>query len=288
MLSRRAILSVRYTAVSARASKAVGGFLRYVQHRDHSNQGERERGLSGLVRYVAYRDAASPERRLFDRQGTVGSAARRALVKHVSRSIRGLSDERPARAVYRFVLSPEDARGLDLRRLAMAVMAQLEQDAGPGGLPPWIAAEHRNTAHPHIHIVLAARREVAPGRFRELRVSKQRLARMKGALGREIELQRGERRVGRRLEKRLLEAARPSRSQPRRLTGERLRRQLGARPRQGRGRTARHRRRPTLGAVFARMAARYRWELEREAEREAERRLAAAERGQEREREGWE
>ncbi|HEX6513044.1 MAG TPA: hypothetical protein VF157_12125 [Chloroflexota bacterium] len=283
MLSGRAILSVQYTAVSAKAVKSVGGFLSYVQHRDHSNEGERERGLAGLVRYVAYRDAASPDRRLFDRTGTVGSQARQRLVAYVRRSstdVRLTSAGRP-RAVYRFVLSPEDARGLDLRRLAGAVMSQLELDTGPGGVPPWIAAEHRNTAHPHVHIVLAARREVAPGRFRELRVTKQRLANMKLALAREIELQRTPRSLSERLEARLLAAARPTPERARRLTGPELRRRLGRGPQAQGHRPRIARRRLRLDRVFQRMAAQYKREAEREARR------WQRERGQEREME-WE
>jgi hypothetical protein len=207
MLSSRAILSVKYTPVSRLAPKAIGGFLRYVQHRDHHETPERERGVAGLVRYVAYRDAASPDGRLFDRNRTVGTAARGELVRHVRRSLVNVPDTgRPGRAVYRFVLSPEDARGLDLRRAARAVMEQLERDAG-GKLPPWLAAEHRNTAHPHVHIILAARREDSPGRFRELRISPQRLAHMKLSLAHEIERQRAERTRGLPLAQRLLEAA---------------------------------------------------------------------------------
>lgn len=47
MLSRRAILSIQYTAAGPKAGKAVGGFLRYVHYRDHHNLGERDRGVGG-------------------------------------------------------------------------------------------------------------------------------------------------------------------------------------------------------------------------------------------------
>ena len=193
MLSTRAILTVKYTPASAGAGRAVGGFLRYVQHRDHTPPRELEAGVAGLVRYVAYRDAASPEGRLFDREETVGTVARKDLVRYIRRSLDRYDDTgRPGRAAYRFVLSPEDARGLDLRLMARTVMSQLERDTGRP-LPPWIAAEHRNTAHPHVHVILAARREDEPGRFRELRISPRRLARMKESLSHELERQRGER-----------------------------------------------------------------------------------------------
>ena len=40
MRSTKVILAVRYTAasVAGRAGRAVGGFLRYVQYRDHHNE----------------------------------------------------------------------------------------------------------------------------------------------------------------------------------------------------------------------------------------------------------
>jgi hypothetical protein len=192
-MSTRAILTVKYTPASPKVGRVVGGFLRYVQHRDHTPAPERESGIGGLVRYVAYRDAASPEGRLFDREQTVAADARKELVRHVRRSLaRDEDGGRPGRAAYRFVISPEDARGLDLRQIARTVMSQLEQDTGHR-LPPWIAAEHRNTAHPHVHVILAARREEEPGRFRELRISPRRLARMKESLTHELLRQRGER-----------------------------------------------------------------------------------------------
>ena len=116
MLSTRAILSVRYTPAAAGAAKLVGGFLRYVQHRDHHPDPEHEKGIAGLVRYLAYRDKATPQGRLFDAHGTAGDQERLELLKYVRRSLTEPANGRVAkRAVYRFVLSPEDARGLDLR-----------------------------------------------------------------------------------------------------------------------------------------------------------------------------
>ena len=249
MKSTRAILSVRYSPAVGGLGKSVGGFLRYIQHRDHVQRGEEGKGVAGLVRYVAYRDQASPEGRLFSRQGTAGTKERKELVRHVRRSLpdaRPDSRKTPTRAVYRFVLSPEDARGLDLRQLARTTMGRLEQEAGP--LPPWIAAEHRNTAHPHVHIVMAARREVAPGQFRGVMVTRQRLQAMKDATRGEIERQRGERSHSRPLERRLQELLTPTR----------------------------RRRRPTvrlsparqLDRALRRAAARYRYEAELEAERQ--------------------
>lgn len=203
MRSARSVLALRYTPVSIAGGvrKAVGGFLRYVQFRDQHVEPERNGALDAYVRYVAHRDRTSPAGRVFGNDGKRTDGDRRRLVDFVARSTKGLEPkwvlgrdgklEDRQRAVYTFVLSPEDWRGLDLRRIARAAMDQLEAGAGPGGIGPWFAAEHRNTAHHHVHIVLAARREVAPGRFSTLVVSRARLQRMKDAIAHDIEQQRG-------------------------------------------------------------------------------------------------
>jgi hypothetical protein len=200
-----AILSVKVTPVSATGGtrRAIGGFLRYIQHRDHHFDREQVRDVDGLVRYVAFRAAASPQGRLFDADGTVGTAERHALTKHIARSVMGVKPRWvPGRdgqlrdqnlAVYRFVLSPADSRGLDLRGLTRTTMAELRDRLGERAMPPWIAAEHRNTEHPHVHIVMAARRELVPGRYRQVRLTRVRLAAMKEAMWADIERQRGER-----------------------------------------------------------------------------------------------
>jgi hypothetical protein len=199
-MTDRVILAVKYTPVSAPAAvrKAVGGFLRYVQYRDKHADQPADARVSGLLKYVAYRDRATPSGRLFGPGGPAGDAERRDLATFVGRSV-GSTRPRPARdgealgdrrrAVYRFVLSPEHAEGLDLRRLTTAAMSRLEREAGVTGLR-WIAAEHRNTAHPHTHIVLAAMREVGPGNYRGFAINKRRLAAMKEELVLEIARQR--------------------------------------------------------------------------------------------------
>ena len=198
MRSQRFILTLKWNPATsaAGARKAAGGFLRYIQYRDHHEKEERSRDVDGLLRYVAWRDRATATERLFNDKGAAHDRDRQALADFIGRSVKGI-ENRPAgrwpeRACYRLILSPEDARGLDLRRLTGAAMEQLRQDVGTE-LPPWIAAEHRNTAHPHIHVVLAARREEEPGRFRSVLITRARLARMKEAVAREIERERGER-----------------------------------------------------------------------------------------------
>lgn len=197
MRSSRAILSLRYTPVDARGGirQAAGALLRYIHYRDQHVE-EPERGdVDRMLRYVSHRDRSSTKGRLFDRDHVIGDAERRRLGAYVVRSTKGLPPPRRTaskdtrRAIYQMVLSPEEAAGLDLRAVARAAMAQLESDAGK--LPPWIAAEHRNTRHPHVHIVMAARREISPGRFRSVQITRPRLAAMKGAMALEIARQRG-------------------------------------------------------------------------------------------------
>ena len=205
MRSQRSVLALRYTPVSVVGGvrRAVGGFLRYVQYRDQHIEPGPDGVLDAYVRYVAHRDRTSPGGRVFGKRGARSDADRRALIDFVARSTKGLDPKWVTgrdgkrvdrqRAVYTFVLSPEDWRGLDLRRLAGSAMQQLESDAGPSGIGPWFAAEHRNTAHHHVHIVLAARREVTPGHFSTLVINRARLQGMKDAIALEIDRQRCER-----------------------------------------------------------------------------------------------
>ena len=200
MRSTRSVLKLEYTPVSVAGGvgKAVGGYLRYLQYRDQRVEPKRDGGLDAYVRYLEHRDRTSPKGRVFGRDET-RTADRKKLVEYILRSTHDLAPnwvrrrdgtlEDRQRAAYSLVISPDDWRGLDLRKVARACMNQLELDAG--GLGPWFAAEHRNTSYHHVQIVLAARREVAPDRFRTVLITRARLQRMKDAIGREIALQRG-------------------------------------------------------------------------------------------------
>jgi len=185
--------------------RAVGGFLRYVQHRDLHPTSESVRSTSdvaGLAKYVAYRDKASARAELFGPQGSLGTEGRKAFVDFVARSLEGsepqlfrtrtgeLMDRR--RAVSRFLISPESAQGLGLERLARTAVSRLEAEMGISGLQ-WIAAIHRNTAHHHVHVVLAGMRADLAGGYRRVDITKPRLAAMKEAVGLEIQRQRDER-----------------------------------------------------------------------------------------------
>ena len=253
MSGDRCILSVKY--VPAASAKGLGAFLRYVQFRDQHQDLARDRGLDGLTRYMAHRDRSASGGRLFGPQGNCGDLDRRALLSHISRSLRDDQGGRQPRAAYRFVLSPERAAGLDLKALTRAAMEQLGREAG--GTPPWIAAIHRNTAHPHVHIVMAARREVAPGRFRGVVVSKPRLAEMKLAISRELVRERGGQSMGRQLSA-MLRASPERATRPRR---DRRPQQLDRRPIAGRWTEPWLRR---VGRVLRQHARRQEIEMERE------------------------
>lgn len=289
-MGERAILSIRYTPVTKlRTLRAgVGGFLRYIQYRDQHEREESDPELSKLLKYVAHRDRTAPRGRLFDGHGRAGDLERRQLERHVVRSVHGIEPRQQRdsggrlvdrqRAVYQMVFSPEHAQGLDLQRMARTVMAELEREVGHP-LPPWLAAEHRNTAHPHVHIVMAARREIEPGRFRTFMVSRERLASMKLSLAREIERQR-ERERGREprapephlpASEPLVREARPRTGRPRRRGDREVHGRMRARTlqRMGRRQQAFEIPAPRLGQVLRRLAIAYQREAERQ-ERELE------------------
>ncbi|HEX3629055.1 MAG TPA: hypothetical protein VHW91_01175 [Candidatus Dormibacteraeota bacterium] len=206
-MSERCIVRVKFTPAgsSSDVRRAVGGFLRYVQHRDlhpDSKAAGPTPEVSGLLKYVAYRDRANTRAELFGPEGPLGSQGRKDFAEFVARSI---ADSRPQpyqtrdgqtldcrRAVYRFVISPERAQGLDLGGLTKAAVGSLESELAVGGLP-WIAAIHRNTRHHHVHLVVAGMAVDGTGGYRRLDITKSRLAVMKTAVALEIERQRGER-----------------------------------------------------------------------------------------------
>jgi hypothetical protein len=200
-MTERCIVRVKFTPADGQAGKTVGGFLRYVQHRDLHPEPRVDPKIAGLVKYVAYRDKAASRAELFGSHDARGTEGRKDFVAFVVRSIArtkpqlflsrdGRTLDR-RRAASRLIISPERSRGLDLERLTRAAMAQLAAEAG--GELRWIAAIHRNTPHHHIHLVVAGIREDVSGAYHRADITKLRLAAMKHAVGLEIERQRGER-----------------------------------------------------------------------------------------------
>src|ERR1700686_4334232 len=167
-MSERCIVRVKFTPAGGpgEVRRAVGGFLRYVQHRDlhpDSKPGRPTPDVAGLPKYVPYRDRANTGAELFGPQGPIGSRERKEFAEFVTRSI---ADSKPQpyrtrdgqlmdrrRAVSRLIISPENAQGLDLVALTRAAVGSLEFGTGIDGLC-WLAAIHRNTRHHHVHLVL--------------------------------------------------------------------------------------------------------------------------------------
>jgi len=200
-MSERSIVRVKFTLADSQVRRAVGGFLRYVQHRDLHPDSKADPRVGGLIKYVAYRDKAPGRAELFGSHGAQGTQGRKAFVNFVDRSIANsrpqvfrsregqLIDRR--RAVFRLIVSPERSQGLDLECLTRVAMAALAADSATD--LRWIAAIHRNTAHHHVHLVVAGMHEDRAGIYRRVDITKQRLAAMKHAVGLEIERQRAER-----------------------------------------------------------------------------------------------
>jgi hypothetical protein len=276
--AERVVMRIEYMPVipSKTKPRGVRGFLNYVQHRDQ-HQEEHEPDVRGFMDYAAHRDAASSRGRLFDATGIVGRQERVALGDYIERSIArdkargGPRSSTNNHGWYSIIISPEKASGLDLRRLTRAAVGQLRGDVGGRGIPPWIAAEHRNTKHPHVHLIMAGRVEVSPDQFRTVLITGARRERLQAAIDDELSRQRRERHKQREaLVERLGEVASPAR----RVTHERDRQSAittwrGTAPRQS------SHRRQLLGhggAGFAQIAGRLARHYQREAEEEARRR----------------
>jgi len=201
-MSDRCFVKVQWDAASGGGSlrRAVGGFLRYIQHRDlHPDSPTRSSRVGGMLKYAAYREGASSRAELCCAEGRAGSKERKDFAAFVGRSI---ESSRPQlfqtrdgrtldrrRAVYRFIISPERAAGLDLDALLRETVARLAADAGVDDLR-WLAAIHRNTAHHHIHLVMAGMYQDARGAYRRLDISPPRLAGIKESIACEIQRQR--------------------------------------------------------------------------------------------------
>jgi len=54
--------------------------------------------------------------------------------------------------LWKLIISPEFGDLADLRRLTADLMERLEKDLGTG--LEWVAVEHHNTEHPHVHVVV--------------------------------------------------------------------------------------------------------------------------------------
>jgi type IV secretory pathway VirD2 relaxase len=121
--SRRVIVKSRSVRAAGRSGKAAA-HLRYIQRDGTSRDGER-----GQL-YSAGEDRADGDAFLD----------------------RGKDD----RHQFRFIVSPEDAADLaDLTGYTRELMAQVEADLGTK--LDWVAVNHHNTGHPHVHVIVNGR-----------------------------------------------------------------------------------------------------------------------------------
>ncbi|WP_320109282.1 relaxase/mobilization nuclease domain-containing protein [Brucella sp. JSBI001] len=117
---RRVIVKTRYVQNAGRNGKSAA-HLRYIQRDGTSRDGER-----GQL-YSATEDRADGN----------------AFVE------RGNDDERQ----FRFIISPEDGADLtDLTAHTRDLMKQIEADLGTK--LDWVAVNHYNTGHPHVHVIV--------------------------------------------------------------------------------------------------------------------------------------
>lgn len=123
---RRVVVKTRYVQVAGKNGKSAA-HLRYIQRDGTSRDGER-----GQL-YSATEDRAD---------GT-------AFVE------RGADD----RHQFRFIVSPEDGADLsDLTAYTRDLMAQVETDLG--SKLDWVAVNHHNTGHPHVHVIVRGKDEL--------------------------------------------------------------------------------------------------------------------------------
>jgi type IV secretory pathway VirD2 relaxase len=121
--SRRVIVKSRSVRAAGRSGKAAA-HLRYIQRDGTSRDGEH-----GQL-YSAGEDRADGDAFLD----------------------RGKDD----RHQFRFIVSPEDAADLaDLKGYTRELMAQVEADLGTQ--LDWVAVNHHNTGHPHVHVIVNGR-----------------------------------------------------------------------------------------------------------------------------------
>src|ERR1700682_4791956 len=93
-MTERCFVKVAFdpTPSGSQVRRAVGGFLRYIQHRDlhpTPKSANPKPDVAGLVKYVAYRDKASSRAELFGPEGAIGTGERKEFVAFVAGSIEG-------------------------------------------------------------------------------------------------------------------------------------------------------------------------------------------------------
>jgi type IV secretory pathway VirD2 relaxase len=110
------------------ASRSPGGWRAHGRYL--SREGAQREGVRGLGF-----DASGQDVVIEDRLGTWQKAGDRRL--------------------WKVILSPEEGHRLDLREHTRGLLATMEADLGTR--LEWVAIDHHNTAHPHVHVALRGR-----------------------------------------------------------------------------------------------------------------------------------
>ena len=117
--ARRVVIKARVVRLTAYGAKAAALHLRYIER-----DGVEKDGSKGVL----YGPDGPVKRETFEEP--------RLREKHQ----------------FRFIVSPEDARDLDLTAYVRRLMTRVEQDLGRK--VEWAAVNHHDTGHPHAHIVV--------------------------------------------------------------------------------------------------------------------------------------
>ncbi len=136
----------------------------------HTYTRNRDTARAGLRYYqMRPRGEGEPPRSLFTKEGAVSrDEAYRLMDTHQARGY----------LAHRLILSPADGeRPTDLRGLTRHLMAELEKEKGMA--LHWIAVEHRNTDHPHVHVVLCGGGEDGNGAMHDVRLDRDAHARLR-------------------------------------------------------------------------------------------------------------
>lgn len=123
---RRVVVKTRYVQGAGKNGKSAA-HLRYIQRDGTSCDGERGQLYSGTE----------------DRADGAGFVERGADDRHQ----------------FRFIVSPEDGTDLsDLTAYTRDLMSQVETDLGTR--LDWVAVNHHNTGHPHVHVIVRGKDEL--------------------------------------------------------------------------------------------------------------------------------
>jgi len=136
----------------------------------HTYTRNRDTARAGLRYYqMRPRGEGEPPRSLFTKEGAVSRAeAYRLMDAHQARGY----------LAHRLMLSPAaDEQPEDLRALTRSVMVELEKEKGM--TLHWVAVEHHNTDHPHVHVMLCGGGEDERGGMHAVRLDRADHARLK-------------------------------------------------------------------------------------------------------------